>query len=93
MSIDYSKLPDGHIIDGAALVSSKLQEAKCFMAEVTTARYKLGRCKKSRQEPAWSCIMGVYTMRIENLTRFMVEMKLLLQRLQLELKSRGVSDE
>jgi len=93
MSIDYSKLPDGHIIDGAALVSMKLQEAKCFMAEVTTARYKLGRCKKSRQEPAWSCIMGVYTLRIENLTRFMVEMKLLLQRLQLELKSRGVSDE
>jgi len=93
MSIDYSKLPDGHIIDGAALVSSRLQEAKCFMAEVTTARYKLGRCKKSRQEPAWSCIMGVYTLRIENLTRFMVEMKLLLQRLQLELRSRGLHDD
>jgi hypothetical protein len=38
-------------------------------------------------------MMGVYTMRIENLKRFMVEMKLLLQRLQLELRSRGVSDE
>jgi hypothetical protein len=93
MNIDYSKLPDGHIIDGVALVSMKLHEAKCFMAEVTTARYKLGRCKKSRQEPAWSCIMGVYTLRIENLTRFMVEMKLLLQRLQLELKSRGIHDD
>jgi len=93
MSIDYSKLPDGHIIDGAALVSSRLQEAKCFMAEVTTARYKLGRCKKSMQEPAWSCMMGVYTLRIENLTRFMVEMKLLLQRLKLELKSRGIHDD
>jgi len=93
MSIDYSKLPDGHIIDGAALVSSRLQEAKCFMAEVTTARYKLGRCKKSMQEPAWSCIMGVYTLRIENLKRFSAEMKLLLQRLQLELKSRGLHDD
>jgi hypothetical protein len=93
MSIDYSKLPDGHIIDGAALVSSKLQEAKCFMAEVTTARYKLGRCKKSRQEPAWSCMMGVYTLRIENLKGFMAQMKLLLQRLQLELKSRGLHDD
>jgi len=93
MSIDYSKLPDGHIIDGAALVSCRLQEAKCFMAEVTTARYKLGRCKKSMREPAWSCIMGVYTLRIENLTRFMVATKLLLQRLQLELKSRGLHDD
>ena len=93
MNIDYSKLPDGHIIDGAALVSSKLQEAKCFMAEVTTARYKLGRCKKSRQEPAWSCMMGVYTLRIENLKGFMAQMKLLLQRLQLELKSRGLHDD
>jgi hypothetical protein len=93
MSVDYSNLPDGHIIDGAALVSMKLHEAKCFMAEVTTARYKLGRCKKSRQEPAWSCMMGVYTMRIENLKRFMVEMKLLLQRLQLEMKSRGLHDD
>ena len=93
MSLDYSKLPDGHIIDGVELVSLRLQEAKCFMAEVTTARYKLGRCKESRQEPAWSCMMGVYTMRIENLTRFMVEMKLLLQRLQLELKSRGLHDD
>jgi hypothetical protein len=93
MSIDYSKLPDGHIIDGAALVSSKLQEAKCFMAEVTTARYKLGRCKKSRQEPAWSCMMGVYTLRIENLKGFMAQMKLLLQRLQLEMKSRGLHDD
>ena len=89
----FRSLPDGHIIDGAALVSSRLQEAKCFMAEVTTARYKLGRCKKSMQEPAWSCIMGVYTLRIENLTRFMVEMKLLLQRLKLELKSRGLHDD
>lgn len=93
MSIDYSKLPDGHIIDGVELVSLRLNEAKCFMAEVTTARYKLGRCKKSRQEPAWSCMMGVYTMRIENLTRFSAEMKLLLQRLQLELKSRGIHDD
>jgi hypothetical protein len=93
MSIDYSKLPDGHIIDGAALVSSKLHEAKCFMAEVTTARYKLGRCKKSRQEPAWSCMMGVYTLRIENLKGFMAQMKLLLQRLQLEMKSRGLHDD
>ena len=93
MSSDYSKLPDGHIIDGAALVSSKLQEAKCFMAEVTTARYKLGRCKKSRQEPAWSCMMGVYTLRIENLKGFMAQMKLLLQRLQLEMKSRGLHDD
>ena len=93
MSLDYSKLPDGHIIDGVELVSLRLHEAKCFMAEVTTARYKLGRCKKSRQEPAWSCMMGVYTMRIENLKRFMVEMKLLLQRLQLELRSRGIHDD
>ena len=93
MSIDYSKLPDGHLIDGAALVSSRLHEAKCFMAEVTTARYKLGRCKKSRQEPAWSCMMGVYTMRIEQLKHFSAEMKLLLQRLQLELKSRGIHDD
>jgi len=93
MNIDYSKLPDGHIIDGAALVSMKLQEAKCFMAEVTTARYKLGRCKKSRQEPAWSCMMGVYTLRIENLKGFMSQMKLLLQRLQLEMKSRGLHDD
>jgi hypothetical protein len=93
MSRDYSKLPDGHIIDGAALVSMKLQEAKCFMAEVTTARYKLGRCKKSRQEPAWSCMMGVYTLRIENLKGFMAQMKLLLQRLQLEMKSRGLHDD
>jgi len=93
MSIDYSKLPDGHIIDGAALVSSKLHEAKSFMAEVTTARYKLGRCKKSMQEPAWSCMMGVYTMRIENLKRFSAEMKLLLERLRLELKSRGIHDD
>ena len=93
MSIDYSKLPDGHIIDGAALVSMKLHEAKCFMAEVTTARYKLGRCKKSRQEPAWSCMMGVYTLRIENLKGFMAQMKLLLQRLQLEMKSRGLHDD
>jgi hypothetical protein len=93
MNIDYSKLPDGHIIDGAALVSMKLQEAKCFMAEVTTARYKLGRCKKSMQEPAWSCMMGVYTLRIENLKGFMSQMKLLLQRLQLEMKSRGLHDD
>lgn len=93
MSLDYSKLPDGHIIDGVELVSLRLQEAKCFMAEVTTARYKLGRCKKSRKEPAWSCMMGVYTMRIENLKRFSAEMKLLLQRLQLELKSRGIHDD
>ena len=28
MSMDYSKLPDGHIVDGIALVSMKLQEAK-----------------------------------------------------------------
>jgi hypothetical protein len=40
------------------------------------------------QEPAWNCMMGVYTLRIENLKRFGAEMKLLLQRLQLELKSR-----
>jgi len=93
MNIDYSKLPDGQIIDGAALVSMKLQEAKGFMADVTTARYKLGRCKKSMQEPAWSCMMGVYTMRIENLKGFMAEMKLLLQRLQLEMKSRGIHDD
>jgi len=93
MSIDFSKLPDGHIIDGVELVSLRLHEAKCFMAEVTTARYKLGRCKKSRQEPAWSCMMGVYTMRIEQLKRFSAEMKLLLQRLQLELKSRGIHDD
>ena len=93
MSVDYSNLPDGHIIDGAALVSMKLQEAKCFMAEVTTARYKLGRCKKSMQEPAWSCMMGVYTLRIENLKGFMAQMKLLLQRLQLEMKSRGLHDD
>jgi hypothetical protein len=33
-------------------------------------------------------MMGVYTLRIENLKGFMAEMKLLLQRLQLELKSR-----
>jgi hypothetical protein len=45
------------------------------------------------KEPAWSCMMGVYTLRIENLKRFMVEMKLLLLRLKLELRSRGVSDE
>lgn len=93
MSMDYSKLPDGQIIDGAALVSMKLQEAKGFMADVTTARYKLGRCKKSMQEPAWSCMMGVYTMRIENLKGFMAEMKLLQQRLQLEMKSRGIHDD
>jgi hypothetical protein len=93
MSVDYSNLPDGHIIDGAALVSMKLQEAKGFMADVTTARYKLGRCKKSRQEPAWSCMMGVYTLRIENLKGFMAQMKLLLQRLQLEMKSRGLHDD
>lgn len=91
--MDYSKLPDGHIIDGIALVSMKLQEAKGFMADVTTARYKLGRCKKSMQEPAWSCMMGVYTLRIENLKGFMSQMKLLLQRLQLELKSRGIHDD
>lgn len=88
MSLDYSKLPDGHIIDGIAPVSMKMQEAKGFMADVTTARYKLGRCKKSMQEPAWSCMMGVYTLRIENLKGFMAQMKLLLQRLELELKSR-----
>ena len=93
MNIDYSKLPDGHIIDGVELVSLRLQEAKCFMAEVTTARYKLGRCKKSMQEPAWSCMMGVYTLRIENLKGFMAQMKLLLQRLQLEMKSRGLHDD
>ena len=90
MNLDYSKLPDGHIIDGIALVSMKMQEAKGFMADVTTARYKLGRCKKSMKEPAWSCMMGVYTLRIENLKGFMAQMKLLLQRLQLELKSRGM---
>jgi hypothetical protein len=93
MNIDYSKLPDGHIIDGVELVSLRLHEAKCFMAEVTTARYKLGRCKKSMQEPAWSCMMGVYTLRIENLKGFMAQMKLLLQRLQLEMKSRGLHDD
>ena len=93
MNLDYSKLPDGHIIDGIALVSMKLQEAKGFMADVTTARYKLGRCKKSMQEPAWSCMMGVYTLRIENLKGFMAQMKLLLQRLQLELKSRDIHDD
>ena len=93
MNLDYSKLPDGHIIDGIALVSMKMQEAKGFMADVTTARYKLGRCKKSMQEPAWSCMMSVYTLRIENLKGFMAQMKLLLQRLQLELKSRGIHDD
>jgi hypothetical protein len=45
------------------------------------------------QEPAWSCMMGVYTLRIDNLKRFMVEMKLLLLRLKLELKSRGIHDD
>ena len=93
MNLDYSKLPDGHIIDGIALVSMKMQEAKGFMADVTTARYKLGRSKKSMQEPAWRCMLGVYTLRIENLKGFMAQMKLLLQRLQLELKSRGIHDD
>jgi hypothetical protein len=109
MSIDYSKLPDGHIAEGIELLSSKLREAKCFMAEVTKAHKQLmnqGYPPRKRvkgqvqffdlpleKHAAWSAMMGVYKLRIESLRQFIVEMRLLLLRLKLEQKSRGTNDD
>lgn len=93
VNMNYSKLPDAEIIAGVELLSMKLPEARGFMADVTTAKYKLGRCKKQMPQPTWNCMMGVYTLRIENWKGLITEMKLLQQRLLLEMKSRGLHDD